>query len=92
VWTENVLKAGERRNLQPTVVDDELAAMRDRLRTLESRDDKVSQSELKSLTRRLKEAQSRRERILRVVPAELQRTPPTAPSAERVESFPTRIH
>jgi len=73
VWTENVLKRGERRNVQPTVIDDELAAMRERLRTLESRPDRVSLSEAKLLTRRLKEAAARRLRILQVVPLELQR-------------------
>lgn len=71
VWTENVLKPGERRNVQPTVIDDELAAMGDRLRTLEPRKDRLSVTEAKLLTRRLREATARRERILRVVPLEL---------------------
>lgn len=73
VWTENVLKRGEARNVQPTVVDDELQAMRERLRTLESRDDRVSASEAKLLMKRLKETTQRRDRILRTVPLELQR-------------------
>ena len=75
VWTENVLRAGELRNVQPTIVDDELLAMRERLRTLDVREDPQSLAEKKALGRRLLQAQSRRERILRVVPLELQRSP-----------------
>ncbi len=73
VWTENVLQRGERRNVQPTVIDDELAAMRERLRTLEPRTDRASVAETKLLARRTREATARRERILSVVPLELQR-------------------
>jgi poly-gamma-glutamate capsule biosynthesis protein CapA/YwtB (metallophosphatase superfamily) len=73
VWTENVLRHGERRNVQPTVIDDELAAMRERLRHIEARTDRVSASEAKLLTRRLREADARRARILKTVPLELQR-------------------
>lgn len=75
VWTENVLTPGVRRNVQPTVVDDELLAMRDRLRVLEARPDRVSQSEARVLTKRLAETAARRERILKVVPAELLTAP-----------------
>jgi poly-gamma-glutamate capsule biosynthesis protein CapA/YwtB (metallophosphatase superfamily) len=73
VWTENVLKRGERRNVQPTVIDDELSAMRERLATLESRTDRGSAGEAKLLAQRLREAAERRERILRIVPLELLR-------------------
>lgn len=73
VWTENVL--GQRRNVQPTVIDDELTAMRERLRVLEPRDDRVSQSEKQVLKKRLAESTARRERILNVVPLELLREP-----------------
>jgi poly-gamma-glutamate synthesis protein (capsule biosynthesis protein) len=73
VWTENVMRTGERRNVQPTVVDDELLAMRERLQTLQLRDDAPSVKERKTLAQRLRAAEVRRERILRVVPFELRR-------------------
>ena len=68
LWTQNVLKQGERRNVQPTVIDDELVAMRERLGLLQARVDKPSQQERRVLTRRLQEAQACRERIMRVLP------------------------
>ncbi len=72
LWTENVFQRGSR-NVQPTVIDEELGAMRERLRAIEGRDDKVSASQRKVLTRRLAEGVQRRARILRVVPLSLQR-------------------
>ncbi len=80
VWTENVLERGARRNVQPTVIDDEMAAMRERLRTIETRTDRVSVSECKQLLRRLAEGAARKQRILRVVPLELQRAADLASS------------
>jgi poly-gamma-glutamate synthesis protein (capsule biosynthesis protein) len=71
VWTENrVSKSGDH-NIQPVVADDEIAAMRERLRTLEGRDDNVSRSESVALERRLTKAAARRERILGKVPADM---------------------
>jgi poly-gamma-glutamate synthesis protein (capsule biosynthesis protein) len=71
VWTENrVSKSGDH-NIQPVVADDEIAAMRERLRTLEGRDDNVSRSESVALERRLTKATARRERILGKVPADM---------------------
>ncbi len=82
LWTENVMRTGERRNVQPTVVEDEVKAMRERLATLEARDDRESVREKKSLTDRVKQARARQERILRVVPIELLHpVSPPAPSA-----------
>lgn len=71
VWTENVL--GQRRNVQPTVIDDELAAMSERVRLLEARTDRVSVSEAKFLKRRMAESEGRRARILKAVPLDLLR-------------------
>ena len=71
VWTQNVVEKG-RRNVQPVVLDDQLEALRARLRLLELREDRVSVTETKLLNRRLSQALARRERILRMVPLELQ--------------------
>lgn len=81
VWTENALERGQRRNVQPTVIDDEVAAMRERLRLLEGRDDRVSLSEVKLLSRRLRESSTRRDRILKTVPLELLRPSEAGPAA-----------
>ncbi len=73
VWTENVL--GHRRNVQPTVIDDELTAMRERLHHIDGRTDRVSLSEAKFLKKRLAASEARRARILKVVPMDLLRDP-----------------
>lgn len=67
VWTDNRGKQG----IQPVVADDEIAAMRERVRLLEQRSDGVSQSELRTLSKRLQKAVTRRERILKLVPPEM---------------------
>lgn len=70
VWTDNRGKLG----IQPVVADDEISAMRERVRMLESRDDAVSVSEKTALTKRLNKAAARRERILGIVPADMYET------------------
>jgi hypothetical protein len=70
VWTEN-----RRSNIQAVVADEEIAAMNERLRLIESRTDAVSRSEARMLTRRLKKAQSRRERILKWLPVDMRDRP-----------------
>jgi poly-gamma-glutamate capsule biosynthesis protein CapA/YwtB (metallophosphatase superfamily) len=66
VFTDNRLGAGKRRNVQPVVLDDELAAMQERLAALEGRVDTAAKKERKALTRRLAIATARRDRIQRV--------------------------
>ena len=57
--------------------------MRDRLRQLEGRDDRVSLSEGKSLSRRLAVAEKRRARITRPLPMELYDGDPPPRQAEQ---------
>ncbi len=67
VWTDNRGSRG----IQPVVADDEIAAMRERVRLLETRDDLVSKSEVRALNKRLTKAVTRRERILSIVPSDM---------------------
>jgi poly-gamma-glutamate synthesis protein (capsule biosynthesis protein) len=64
VWTDNRGKAG----IQPVLADDEISAIRERVRLLEPRTDLVSQNERRALASRLAKATARRERILSVLP------------------------
>jgi hypothetical protein len=67
VWTDNRGKQG----IQPVLADEEISAMRERVRLLETREDLVSQSERRALAKRLGKASARRERILGLVPVEM---------------------
>ncbi len=79
VWTDNRGAKG----IQPVLADEEISAIRERLRLIEKRDDNVSLSEKRALTKRLEKASTRRERILGIVPVEMY-TP--APATEVAES------
>jgi poly-gamma-glutamate synthesis protein (capsule biosynthesis protein) len=84
VWTENRVDHKGDHNIQPVVADDEIAAMRGRLRQLEGRDDNVSHSESVLLLKRLEKATARRERILSKVPADMYDVPPGPPQLAAV--------
>ena len=71
VWTENRVDGRGTHNIQPVVADDEIAAMRERMRVLARREDNVSRSEAVALEKRLTKAEARRERILGKVPADM---------------------
>jgi poly-gamma-glutamate synthesis protein (capsule biosynthesis protein) len=64
VWTDNRMGAGAARNVQPVVLDEELAALDERLSALASRTDRVSRAEEKALSRRRGQLAARRARIL----------------------------
>lgn len=74
VWTDNRGKAG----IQPVLADEEISAMRERVRLLETRSDLVSAAELEALNARLAKATARRERILGLLPVELREAGPAA--------------
>jgi len=63
IFTDNRLGAGKRRNVQPVVLDDEIAAMQERLVALEGRVDAAGKKERKALSKRLAIATARRDRI-----------------------------
>lgn len=67
VWTENRAASGKARNVQPVVLDEELAAMADRLATLGGRTDAGSRAELAQLTARQALLSRHRTRILAVM-------------------------
>lgn len=70
-FTENKVAQGRKRNVQALLVDDEIAAMTERLAELAPRTDKASKAEQKALGRRLQQATDRRERILSVLSKDL---------------------
>jgi poly-gamma-glutamate capsule biosynthesis protein CapA/YwtB (metallophosphatase superfamily) len=80
VWTDNRGAKG----IQPVLADEEISAIRERLRLIEQRDDNVSMSEKRALTKRLEKAAARRERILGLVPAEMYELAPATEVAETV--------
>ncbi len=63
VFTENRLGRGRQRNVQAVLLDDEVAAMQERLAALEGRVDAPAKQERKGLTRRLDVAAQRQARI-----------------------------
>lgn len=79
VWTDNRGAKG----IQPVLADEEISAMRERVRLLETRSDNVSTSEKKALAKRLQKASARRERILGLVPVEMYQGPNAPEVAER---------
>lgn len=78
VWTDNRGAKG----IQPVLADEEISAIRERLRLIEKRDDNVSLSERRALTKRLEKASTRRERILGIVPVEMYSPAPATEVAE----------
>jgi poly-gamma-glutamate synthesis protein (capsule biosynthesis protein) len=79
LFTENCLaRGGKKRNVQPLLLEDELAAMQARLAELEGRADKAAKDERKALTRRLSTALARLGRIRAALAAAL---PDAAPAA-----------
>lgn len=87
VWTDNRGKQG----IQPVVADDEIAAMSERVRLLETRDDAVSAGEARALKKRLEKAVTRRERILSIVPEEMYEAAPRTQLAEGNSLLPENL-
>ena len=67
VFTENRAAPGKPRNVQPVLLDEELAAMSERLATLKGRTDPASRKEAAALDARYKLSSRRRDRILGVM-------------------------
>ncbi|MDP2270172.1 MAG: CapA family protein [Archangium sp.] len=83
VATENTLGKGKLRNVQALLLDEELAAIEERLVELAGRTDASSKKERKSLEARRKIGLDRRARIVAFVPAEM--IQPPAPRATAPE-------
>ena len=83
VATENTLGRGKQRNVQAQLLDDELAAIEDRLVELAGRSDAATKKERKSLEARRKVGLSRRGRIAGFVPAGMLDPPASTASAAR---------
>lgn len=75
VATENRLGGGRRRNVQAVLLDDELAALDERLAELTGRTDAASKKERKTLEARRRVALARRARIARFVLPGMLETP-----------------
>lgn len=69
IATENTLGRGKQRNVQAVLLDDELAAIEERLVDLAGRSDVATRKERKTLEARRKVGLARRERIAGFVPA-----------------------
>ncbi len=87
VATENVLGRGKLRNVQALLLDDELAAIEERLVELASRTDAVTRKERRALEARRKVAIARRSRIASFIPATMLDQSPVVP----VPGEPARV-
>ena len=81
--TKNTLGAGKLRDVQATLLDDELAATEERLVELAGRTDAATKKERKELEARLKIGRARRARIATFVPA-VMLEPPAVEAARAV--------
>ena len=81
VATENVLGRGKLRNVQAVLLDDELAAMEERLVELASRTDVDAKKQRRELQARRKVALARRSRIASFIPSAMIDEGPVVPSA-----------
>jgi len=81
VETENVLGKGKLRNVQAVLLDDELAAMEERLVELAGRTDAPTRKERRELEAKRKVALARRSRIASFIPATMLDQRPGLPSA-----------
>ncbi len=80
IGTENTLGRGKKRNVPPLLLDDELAAIEERLIDLAGRTDAATKKERKTLELRRQVAVDRRARIAGFVPAGML-DPPSAPAS-----------
>lgn len=69
IGTENRVARGKSRNVQPVLIDDELAAMEERLAWLAGRKDAPSRAEKKALAKRLALTNERRDRVMKTFAA-----------------------